>query len=74
MIDNQELEEILDILENYDDEVLAVQYLKRFNDLKSKQGKLILNLDKTLTHDDWKKECDKINLEIIKLVSEIKKL
>ena len=67
MIDNSEIERILDKLENFEDEQLAVELLKEFNRYSSDLGKLLLNLDKTLSHDEWKKRCDesKTRLEAV---------
>jgi hypothetical protein len=74
MIDTNEMSEILEILENLEDEELAVELLKEFNQLKARQGKLILNLDKTIDHIEWKKQCDQIQNDIDKLVLKIKSL
>ena len=57
MIDNSEIERILDKLENLEDEVLAVELLKEFNSASADLGKLLLNLDKKLTNDEWKSLC-----------------
>ncbi len=74
MIDNHEMAEILEILENLDDEQLAVSYLKKFNDSSKKLGSLLLNLDKSLEHKVWKDQCDKARLELEEIVLEIRAL
>jgi hypothetical protein len=58
MLDNQEINVLLEILENFDDEELAVELLKEFNSSSKDLGKLLLNLDKSLPHDEWKRQCD----------------
>ncbi len=74
MLDNQEINELLEILENHDDEELAVELLKEFNLATKKLGKLVLNLDKNLPHDQWKKDCDQAQLDLDNVVKRIKSL
>ena len=71
MIDNSEIERILEKLENFEDEQLAVKLLKEFNRYSSELGKLLLNLDKSLTHDDWKKRCDEARAKLDAVIDEI---
>lgn len=71
MIDNKEIERILLKLENIEDEKLAVELLKEFNRSSSKLGKLLLNLDKTLSHEEWKKRCDKAQADLDSVVKKI---
>jgi hypothetical protein len=71
MTENNELERILDKLENLEDEVLAVELLKEFNSASSELGKLLLNLDNKLSHDDWKSLCDKAQLRLDQVVKKI---
>jgi hypothetical protein len=74
MLNNFELDEILEKLENLEDEELAVKLLADFNRLTSQHGKLILNLDKSLPHEEWKKKCDDLSQEISILVNKIMSL
>jgi hypothetical protein len=74
MLDNQEINAILEKLENMEDEELAVELLREFNACSSKLGKLLLNLDKNLTHDAWKNECDKARLALDTVVKRINDL
>lgn len=74
MLDNQEINELLEILENHDDEELAVELLKEFNLATKKLGKLVLNLDKTLPHEQWKKDCDQAQQDLDQVVTRIKSL
>lgn len=74
MLDNQEINELLEILENHDDEELAVELLKEFNRATKHLGKLVLNLDKNLSHDVWKKECDAAQAQLDAVVERIKSL
>ena len=71
MIDNSEIEKILEKLESIEDEVLAVELLKEFNACSSELGKLLLNLDKSLTHQEWKKKCDEAQLKLDEVVKKI---
>lgn len=71
MIDNSEIEKILEKLESIEDEVLAVKLLKEFNTCSSELGKLLLNLDKSLTHQEWKNKCDEAQLKLDKVVKKI---
>lgn len=71
MLDNQEINEILEKLENLDDEELAVELLREFNASSKKLGKLVLNLDKSLSHDEWKAECDKARAELNNVIKRI---
>ena len=71
MTENNELERILDKLENLEDEVLAVELLKEFNAASSELGKLLLNLDNKLSHDDWKSLCDKAQSRLDQVVKKI---
>lgn len=58
MIDNSEIERILTKLENLEDEDLAVKLLGEFNRTSSELGKLLMNLDQSLGHAEWKERCD----------------
>ena len=70
-VQNFQLEEVMAKLETMEDEVLAVQYLKKFNDKTRDWGLLIMNKDQSLDHASWKSNCDKLQKEIEDLVSEI---
>ena len=72
MIDNKEHEEILEILEFMEDEQRAVRLLKEFNDKTAALGKLLLNRDQSLDHNQWKELCDKAKAEVDQLIKEIK--
>ncbi len=74
MLDNQDLNKILEILENLEDEELAVKLLKDFNGASKQLGKLLLNLDKTLSHDEWKAQCDIAQKELDRIVKTINDL
>jgi hypothetical protein len=71
MIDNSEIERILEKLENLKDEKLAVELLKEFNRASSELGKLLLNLDKSLTHEEWKILCGKAQSRLDQIVIKI---
>ena len=74
MLDNQEINAILAKLEDLEDEDLAVELLREFNASSKKLGQLILNLDKTISHDEWKKRCDVAQKELDKIVKRINDL
>ena len=71
MLDNQEINNILEILENLEDEELAVELLREFNLASKALGKLLLNLDKSLPHEEWKKQCDDAQKRVDAVVSRI---
>jgi hypothetical protein len=71
MIDNSEIERILEKLENLKDEKLAVELLKEFNRASSELGKLLLNLDKSLTQEEWKILCGKAQSRLDQIVIKI---
>jgi hypothetical protein len=74
MLDNQEINRLLEILENSEDEELAVILLKDFNGASKRLGKLLLNLDKELTHDEWKNKCNLAQSELDQVIFKINKL
>ena len=71
MLDNQEINQLLEKLENLEDEELAVKLLKEFNGASKQLGKLLLNLDKSLSHDEWKRQCDEAQKELDRVVESI---
>lgn len=71
MLDNQDINTILEKLENLEDEELAVELLKEFNSASKILGKLLLNLDKSLPHEEWKKQCDEAQSRVNAVVSRI---
>ena len=74
MIDNNYLDEILAKLESLEDEEKAVLMLQDFNKYSSELGKLLLNMDKTLSNEEWKNQCDEAKKRLEKVIKEIKKL
>ena len=74
MLDNQEINTILEKLENLEDEELAVELLREFNGSSKKLGKLILNLDKSIPHEEWKAQCDQARLELNNVIKRINDL
>ena len=73
-IDNSELDEIMHKLENLEDEKLAVVMLQNFNKATTKLGELLMNVNKELSHGEWKAACDEAKKEVDKIVDEIKSL
>ena len=74
MLDNVELESLMAKLEECEDEQLAVELLRELNDATSKYGKLLLNQNEELPHDQWKEECDKAKVRVDKVTAQIKEL
>lgn len=74
MLDNHEVNALLEKLENLEDEALAVELLKEFNAASGILGKLLLNLDKSLAHDEWKSQCDKAQKRVDDIVKRINNL
>ncbi|WP_372653852.1 hypothetical protein [Halobacteriovorax sp.] len=73
-IDNTELDEIMNKLENLEDEQLAVVKLQEFNKATIVLGELLMNLNKDLSHGEWKASCDEAKKEVDRIVAEIKAL
>ena len=71
MLDNKEINELL---ENLDNEELAVELLKEFNSSSKDLGKLLLNLDKGLEHNDWKLECEVAQKRLDRVIARIHNL
>jgi RecA-family ATPase len=72
--DTNDLEIVMHKLENLEDEELAVVKLKEFNDATKKLHKLLMNLDKNLSHGEWKAACDDAKTKVSDIVEEIKAL
>ncbi len=73
-LDNTELESLMEKLEELEDEQLAVALLRELNDATSQYGKLLLNQNLELSHDQWKAECDLAKKRVDKVMAEIKDL
>lgn len=71
MLDNREVETLMEVLEQMEDEILAAELLKKFNEKSKALGTLILNLDPSLDHGDWKKKCDQAQKELDQVVEDI---
>ena len=74
MLDNSEINAILEKLENLEDEDLAVKLLKEFNGATKLLGKLLLNLDKNLSHNEWKRMCDEAQGNLNRVIKQIDEL
>lgn len=74
MLDPSTLNEITEILENLEDEQLAASLLSELNEKSTQFGKLVLNTDPSLGHDEWKIKCDQAKEEIEHLVEKIRNL
>lgn len=70
-IEDTSLEEVMNKLETMEDEQLAVVKLKEFNDATKELGELLMNLNKDLSHDDWKTRCDEAKKKVDSIVNEI---
>ncbi|MEC7278347.1 MAG: hypothetical protein VXV96_18640 [Bdellovibrionota bacterium] len=74
LIDNTEIERVLAKLEELEDESLAVELLKEFNEATRDFGQLLLNQDQRLDHKEWKNQCDKARLRVEAVVTRIDEL
>jgi ribonuclease PH len=74
MIDNTEVEQVLAKLESLEDEALAVQLLREFNDSTKELGVLLMNKDQSLDHEEWKNLCDEAKDKVEGIVKKIKAL
>ncbi len=74
MIDNSEIEEVMEILESLEDETLAVSLLQEFNEKTKALGQLVMNMDKSLEHDEWKENCDQAKKDVEEIIKKIKDL
>jgi len=74
LLDTTELDSIMNKLEEMEDEQQAAALLREFNDASRDYGKLLMNHNESLTHDEWKAECDKAKEELHKLIVKINSL
>lgn len=74
MFDTRDLDRILNKLESLEDELLAVELLKEFNDKRKILGELILNKDVGLDHEAWKAKCDSAKMEVDEVLKRIEDL
>tara|TARA_B100000029_G_C17456135_1_gene916780 strand:+ start:552 stop:782 length:231 start_codon:yes stop_codon:yes gene_type:complete len=71
-VENVELDEIMEKLERIEDEQMAVVLLKEFNDKTKELGKLIVNKDSELSHEEWEKQCQKAKKDVDEVIKKIK--
>lgn len=74
MLDNAELEVLMSKLEEHEDEELAVQLLRELNDATSSYGKLLLNQNQNLSHEQWKSDCDNAKMRVDNIIQKIQDL
>jgi len=74
LIKNDEMKILLDKLENLEDEQLATELLRSFNDRTKVLGNLIMNLDKELSNEEWKSRCDEAQKSVDEILQQIKDL
>jgi len=66
-----DLEQVMAKLESMQDEELAVELLADLNRSSAGLGKLLLNLDPSLSTQEWKNLCDKAQKEVDEVVRKI---
>ena len=71
MFDNSEIEHLLNKLEDIEDEELAASLLREFNEKSKILGQLLMNLDESLSNEEWKKRCDLAKKELDIVLSKI---
>jgi len=64
VLDTKDTNRILEILEHLPDEALSVNLLKEFSEKNKRFGKLLLNRESELSHDEWKIKCDEAKKEM----------
>jgi len=69
--DTEKMDKVLNALEEMDDEKLAVQLLKEFNEKSADLKALLLNKDPNLDHNIWKMECDLANRDLDRVIKKI---
>ncbi len=76
MIDNKELSEVLEKLEILEetDEALAIKLLREFNAASKELGRLLLNRDESLSHDEWKEQSDAAKKNLDNILATIRNL
>lgn len=74
LIDNSEVERVLAKLEELEDEGLAVELLKKFNDATRELGLLVMNKEEGLDHEEWKNKCDQAKKKVDAVLEQIDKL
>jgi len=74
VLDNIDLESLMGKLEKLEDEELAVQLLRELNDSTSSYGKLLLNQNKNLSHEQWKHDCDAAKIRVDNIIKRIQNL
>lgn len=73
-IDLDETHEILAILEDMDDEALALKLLKDFNDASKELSNAIIEAGAIDQNDEWKKKLESKKGNLIKIINRIKKI
>jgi len=74
MFDNSEIEEILEKLESMEDEVAAAALLREYNEKSKVLGKLLMKLDSSLSHEQWKAECDQAKAALDQVLEKIRSI
>lgn len=74
MFDNSEIEEILEKLESMEDEAAAAALLREYNERSKVLGKLLMNLDSSLSHEQWKAECDQAKAALDQVLEKIRSI
>ena len=69
--DTAKIDEVLAALEEMEDEKLAVELLKEFNEKSADLKTLLLNKDPNLDHNIWKMECDLANRDLGRVIEKI---
>ncbi len=74
LIDNSEMMAVMSKLEELEDEVLAVELLKEFNDRTKALGAIVMNQDEGIPHEEWKVKCDDARDAVEEIVVKIMSL
>jgi bifunctional N-acetylglucosamine-1-phosphate-uridyltransferase/glucosamine-1-phosphate-acetyltransferase GlmU-like protein len=66
--------DVMSKLESLEDEALAANLLGELTQKNKHLGKLLLNTDKSLSHIEWKKQCDQAKKDVDEIITRIQKL
>ena len=70
--DSADWEELLVILEEMEDQILATYLLSQLNQKSAVWGKLFVNIDKKIPHEEWDKKCRLAKNELDRIISQIR--
>jgi hypothetical protein len=73
-VDSRETDRVLSILENLEDGTLSINLLREFSEKNKQFGKILLNRNENLDHEDWKRQCDQAKKEMDEFLVKVESL